>query len=79
MYDNCVVISNDSFLMHTLEPIFVSPCYSESLPAQNIMQGLHQSHLFLPGQGRLEKYLWTPQPFCPHKQLVVLRHVEHRL
>lgn len=50
-----------------------------TLPGQDVLQRLHQSHLLLSGQRGLEEDLRTPQTLRPHKQLVVLRHVEHRL
>lgn len=50
-----------------------------SLPGQDILQRLHQSHLVLSGRRGLEQDLWTPQTLRPHEQLVVLRHVEHGL
>ena len=54
-------------------------CLILSLPGQDVLQRLHQSHLVLSRQRGLEEDLWTPQTLRPHKQLVVLRHVEHRL
>lgn len=58
---------------------FVYNRYIPSLPGQNILQSLHQSHLLLSSQRRLEQNLWTPQTLRPHKELVVLRHVKHGL
>lgn len=60
--------------------VFISACdYCVSLPCQNVLQRLHQSHLVLSGGRGLEHNLWTSQTLCPHKQLVVLCHVEHGL
>lgn len=58
---------------------FVSSCYIPPLPGQHILQSLHQSHLVLSSQRGLEQDLWTPQTLRPHKELVILCHVEHRL
>lgn len=49
------------------------------LPCEDVLQCLHQSHLFLSSQRRLEKDLRTAQTLRPNKQLVVFSHVEHRL
>lgn len=49
------------------------------LPCQDVLQRLHQSHLFLSSQRRLEKDLWAAQTLRPNKKLVVFGHVEHGL
>ena len=47
-----------------------------SSPGQHVVQRLHEPHLVLSRQGGLEHDLWAAQALRPHKQLVVLRHVE---
>lgn len=60
--------------------VFIHVCdYCVSLPCQDVLQRLHQSHLVLSSARGLEHDLWTSQTLSPHKQLVVLCHVEHGL
>lgn len=46
---------------------------------QDVLQRLHQPHLFLPGQRRLKKDFGAAQTLRANKQLMVFSHVECRL